>query len=424
MRVARACVRERACAQTASARRRRRRRAEAHQAARARDSSSRRRTREREQASGEDAAVVLQPRPISADGTVDDATSTESAGAGVRRGGDRGGAAVRVRAGRDRRQARADPASSTATSSCCKRRGADHGDLRRHRAQPQRPSSRSPGVDASRSTAARPRSPTPTAASRSPTSRPASTRSRCRAPSSRRCAPRRRSRPASSSRPIYDVAAGRARPTRRGQATTSRSSSSRRRCAGRSSSTQVVGRRRRARSPARRATCSRWSRTCPASRAPPPARAQLVVWGAAPEDTRVYVDGVRVPPLYHDGGLRSVISSDLRRARSSWCRAATARAYGRGLGGLVTVDARARSRATAPHGSRGRRPARRRGVAARHADAAAAGRRSAARGSYLDRSFGLVSDRGRRATSSPSRATTTGRRRAALPARRATRASS
>ena len=41
-------------------------------------------------------------------------------------------------------------------------------------------------------------------------------------------------------------------------------------------------------------------------RAPPPARAQVVVWGAAPEDTRVYVDGMRIPLLYHFGGFRSV----------------------------------------------------------------------------------------------------------------------
>jgi len=38
---------------------------------------------------------------------------------------------------------------------------------------------------------------------------------------------------------------------------------------------------------------------------------QLIVWGAAPEDTRVYIDGVPVPRLYHDGGLRSVLPSEL-----------------------------------------------------------------------------------------------------------------
>jgi len=38
---------------------------------------------------------------------------------------------------------------------------------------------------------------------------------------------------------------------------------------------------------------------------------QIVVWGASPEDTRVYVDDVRVPLLYHFGGLRSVVHTDL-----------------------------------------------------------------------------------------------------------------
>jgi TonB family protein len=38
---------------------------------------------------------------------------------------------------------------------------------------------------------------------------------------------------------------------------------------------------------------------------------QLVVWGAGSADTRVYVDGVHIPALYHEGGYRSVIHSDL-----------------------------------------------------------------------------------------------------------------
>ncbi len=36
----------------------------------------------------------------------------------------------------------------------------------------------------------------------------------------------------------------------------------------------------------------------------------LVVWGSSPQDTRVYVDGIHVPRLYHDGGYRSIVSSD------------------------------------------------------------------------------------------------------------------
>lgn len=63
---------------------------------------------------------------------------------------------------------------------------------------------------------------------------------------------------------------------------------------------------------------------------------QLVVWGAAPEDTRVYVDGVRIPRLYHEGGLRSVIASDLVESLDL-VPGGYGSAYGRGLGGIVTV---------------------------------------------------------------------------------------
>jgi TonB family protein len=63
----------------------------------------------------------------------------------------------------------------------------------------------------------------------------------------------------------------------------------------------------------------------------------LVVWGAAPEDTGVYVDGVRVPRLYHDGGLRSVFASDLVQSVELVPGGYGAR-WGRGVGGLVVVD--------------------------------------------------------------------------------------
>lgn len=66
---------------------------------------------------------------------------------------------------------------------------------------------------------------------------------------------------------------------------------------------------------------------------------QLVVWGAAPQDTRVYIDGVRVPLLYHSGGLRSVVASDLVQS-VELSPGAYGAAYGRGLGGLVTVQLR------------------------------------------------------------------------------------
>lgn len=66
----------------------------------------------------------------------------------------------------------------------------------------------------------------------------------------------------------------------------------------------------------------------------------VVVWGAAPNDTRVYVDGVRVPLLYHFGGLRSVIHADLVRS-VELVPGGYGAAYGRGLGGLITVNKKA-----------------------------------------------------------------------------------
>jgi TonB family protein len=64
---------------------------------------------------------------------------------------------------------------------------------------------------------------------------------------------------------------------------------------------------------------------------------QLVVWGAAPEDTRVYVDGVPLPSLYHQGGFRSVIHSDMVQSvellPGGW-----GAEHGRGIGGLVNVQ--------------------------------------------------------------------------------------
>jgi TonB family protein len=65
----------------------------------------------------------------------------------------------------------------------------------------------------------------------------------------------------------------------------------------------------------------------------------LVVWGSAPTDTRVYVEGVRVPRLYHDGGYRSIVSSDFVKS-VELIPGGYGPLYGRGLGGLVTVALR------------------------------------------------------------------------------------
>jgi TonB family protein len=65
----------------------------------------------------------------------------------------------------------------------------------------------------------------------------------------------------------------------------------------------------------------------------------LVVWGSAPTDTRVYVDGIHVPRLYHDGAFGSIVNSDLVRS-VGLVPGGYGASYGRGLGGLVTVSLR------------------------------------------------------------------------------------
>ncbi len=66
---------------------------------------------------------------------------------------------------------------------------------------------------------------------------------------------------------------------------------------------------------------------------------QLVLWGAAPEDTRFYVDGVEIPQLFHGSGLRSTVNGDLLQSV-----ALTPGAYGvdfgRGIGGMVRLETR------------------------------------------------------------------------------------
>jgi hypothetical protein len=66
----------------------------------------------------------------------------------------------------------------------------------------------------------------------------------------------------------------------------------------------------------------------------------LIVWGAAPRDTRVYVDGVEVPALYHGGGIRGTVGAGLV-SNIELVPGAYGPAYGRGLGGLVRVTTRA-----------------------------------------------------------------------------------
>jgi TonB family protein len=64
---------------------------------------------------------------------------------------------------------------------------------------------------------------------------------------------------------------------------------------------------------------------------------QLIVWGSAPRETVVNVDGVEIPSLYHVGGLRSTINSDLVRS-IDLSPGSYGAEYGRGLGGLVKIE--------------------------------------------------------------------------------------
>jgi hypothetical protein len=66
---------------------------------------------------------------------------------------------------------------------------------------------------------------------------------------------------------------------------------------------------------------------------------ELVVWGAAPEETRVVIDGMEIPALYHLGGLRSVVHSGFLRTLTLVPGGYGAE-YGRGLGGLVRMASR------------------------------------------------------------------------------------
>jgi hypothetical protein len=66
---------------------------------------------------------------------------------------------------------------------------------------------------------------------------------------------------------------------------------------------------------------------------------QLVVWGAAPADTRVYVDGVEVPLLYHLGGFRSTVNEGLIRSLEL-VPGSQGAPWGHGLGGLVRLETR------------------------------------------------------------------------------------
>lgn len=70
---------------------------------------------------------------------------------------------------------------------------------------------------------------------------------------------------------------------------------------------------------------------------PPPGSSDVVVWGAAPTETRVLVDDIEVPSLFHLGGYRSVVATALV-GRLALEPAASRADVGRSLGGTVRVE--------------------------------------------------------------------------------------
>lgn len=63
---------------------------------------------------------------------------------------------------------------------------------------------------------------------------------------------------------------------------------------------------------------------------------EIVVWGAAPRDTRVFVDGVPVPALFHVGGYRSAVGNDLI-GDIHLAPAAFGVDRGRAIGGVIDI---------------------------------------------------------------------------------------
>jgi hypothetical protein len=74
----------------------------------------------------------------------------------------------------------------------------------------------------------------------------------------------------------------------------------------------------------------------PAVARPPTGSSEIVVWGAAPRDTRVFVDGVPVPTLYHLGGYRASVGNDLV-GDIKLTPAAFGPDRGRAIGGVIDI---------------------------------------------------------------------------------------
>jgi TonB family protein len=72
---------------------------------------------------------------------------------------------------------------------------------------------------------------------------------------------------------------------------------------------------------------------------PPGLAGLLIVRGAAPNETQIFVDGTNVPLVYHFGGLSSVVPTELLEKIDFYPGNFSAQ-YGRALGGIVDVGIR------------------------------------------------------------------------------------
>jgi len=134
----------------------------------------------------------------------------------------------------------------------------------------------------------------------------------------------------------------------------------------------------------------------PAVARPPTGSSEIVVWGAAPKDTRVFVDGVPVMSLYHLGGYRAAVGNDLV-GDIRLAPAAFGPERGRAIGGVIDIGLA--DPATAPTWR----------AQADVLDGSASGKlrlgevtvAAAARQSWLDRAVGAVIDRDRLAPNAP-----------------------
>jgi hypothetical protein len=70
---------------------------------------------------------------------------------------------------------------------------------------------------------------------------------------------------------------------------------------------------------------------------PPFGAGQLIIWGAAPSESRAYVDGVEIPALFHGSALRSTVNGDLVRD-VTLTPGAYGVEYGRATGGAVRLE--------------------------------------------------------------------------------------